>query len=184
VHKGTSDDLKFFFDVEIKGSAALGGIAAFSVFSFLLFILSFWDSVEGSEPLVLVAVQLVGFFCLNPYLLSLTDWRNFMKEEAEALMHSSVKSNQILKTCLTAFTLLIISICAFGMLNLVIDSRMSEAKFFVGMFFDAFSDTIPLVCLGIFTHLPFEAVQILGVIPFLLMIFFLTTFSPGAGVKR
>jgi hypothetical protein len=183
VHAKSADDLKFFIDVEIKGSAALKGIAGFTIVSFLLFIVSYWDSKEGSEPLSLVAIQIVAYFCLNPYLLSLVDWRNFMVEEAEALMHSSVRANQILKTCLTTFLLIIISIAAFGTLNLVIDSRMSEAKYFVGMLFDSFSLTIAFMTFGIFTNLPFEAVQIIASMPFLLMIFFSTTFSPGAGVE-
>jgi hypothetical protein len=183
VHEKSSDDLKFFIDVEIRGSVALGGIMGFGIVSFLLFIVSYWDSIEGSEPLSLVAIQIVAYFCLNPYLLSLVEWRNFMTEEAEALMHSSVRANQILKTCLTTFLLIVISVSAFGTLNLVIDSRMSEFKYFVGMLFDSFSLTIPFMCFGIFTRLPFEAVQVIASMPFLLMIFFSTTFSPGAGLE-
>ena len=33
-----------------------------------LFLLSFWDS-SGQEALVLVAVQIIGFFAMNPYLV-------------------------------------------------------------------------------------------------------------------
>jgi hypothetical protein len=42
--------------------------------------------------------------------------------------------------------------------------------------------TFPLICLGLYTRMPFEAVQIFGSMPFLLMIFFSTSFSPGSGV--
>lgn len=51
------------------------------------------------------------------------------------------------------------------------------------MIFDSGSMTFPMICFGIYTPLPFQAVQILGSLPFLMMIFFSTTFSPGAGVE-
>eukprot|EP00964_Phaeocystis_antarctica_P032910 scaffold18646_cov65-Phaeocystis_antarctica.AAC.2 len=31
-----------------------------------LFLMSFWDSSSGQEALVLVAVQIIGFFAFNP----------------------------------------------------------------------------------------------------------------------
>ena len=62
-----------------------------------LFLLTFWDS-EGPESLVLVAIQIIAFFAVNPFLIGLTDWRNIVAEEAEALMHSSVQSMLALKT--------------------------------------------------------------------------------------
>lgn len=76
----SSEDLKFFFDVEVKGSAALMGIFGFTTFCTLLFLMTFWDSTPGSgnEALVLIAVQIVAYFCINPYLLSLVDWRIYM----------------------------------------------------------------------------------------------------------
>lgn len=77
------------------------------------------------------------------------------------------------------------------------------------MFFDSMSLTFSLICLGecnlfarrmilcvevvltrcqlgrragLFSHLDFQTAQILGSLPFLLMIFLSTTFSPGSGV--
>jgi hypothetical protein len=41
---------------------------------------------------------------------------------------------------------------------------------------------VAILCLGLYTDLPDQQVQILGSMPFLFMIFFSTTFSPGAGV--
>ena len=48
--------------------------------------------------------------------------------------------------------------------------------------FDILSLILPLVCLGVYSPLPFQLVQVLGSFPFLMMIFMSTTFSPGAGV--
>jgi hypothetical protein len=69
----------------------------------------------------------------------------------------------------------------FGFVNAVIDG-LSDVKFWLAMLFDSASMTFPLIALGIFTNLPFQLVQILGTLPFLFMIFFSTTFSPGSGV--
>jgi len=131
--------------------------------------------------LVLVAIQIIAWFCINPYLLALCDWRTFMTEEAEALMHSSVSMNKAMKSLLTLIVLLVISGVAFGVLNLVIGT-LSAPKFFIAMLFDSASLTLPFICFGLYSTLPFQAVQIVASLPFLMMIFFSTTFSPGAGV--
>ncbi len=52
------------------------------------------------------------------------------------------------------------------------------------MLFDNFSLIILMVTLGMYTNLPNQEVQILGTIQILMMIFFLTTFFPGASVER
>jgi hypothetical protein len=127
-------------------------------------------------------MKIIGFFGINPALLSLVEWRNAMAEEAEALMHSSKETNRFLKTCLMLVLILIISLAEFGVVNLVIDG-LSSVKFWVAMLMDSASMTFPLICLGLYTTMPFQAVQILGSLPFLLMIFLSTTFSPGAGVE-
>eukprot|EP00522_Entomoneis_paludosa_P002878 CAMPEP_0172468606 /NCGR_PEP_ID=MMETSP1065-20121228/61671_1 /TAXON_ID=265537 /ORGANISM="Amphiprora paludosa, Strain CCMP125" /LENGTH=487 /DNA_ID=CAMNT_0013226029 /DNA_START=17 /DNA_END=1480 /DNA_ORIENTATION=+ len=177
----SGEDLKFFFDVEIFANSALVGVTMFSIFSFGLFIASFWDSSEDQAALVLVAGGIIAYFCVNPYLLSLVDWRNAMDEEAEALMHSSRSMNRGLKTCLTLSIVFVISWVEYGVVNAVVDG-LSAIKFWVAMFFDSGSLTFPLICLGIYTSMPFQAVQILGSLPFLLMIFLSTTFSPGSGI--
>merc|ERR1712205_237384 len=105
-----------------------------------------------------------------------------MEEEAEALLHSSKSMNRILKTCLTLFLLVIITCIQFGCLEVVIGT-MSSYEFFFGILFDNLSLLVAMIILGLYTSLPDQAVQILGAMPFLLMIFFSTTFSPGAGVK-
>ena len=92
---GDIDELRFFLDAEVFSDSGMGGVAGFSVFALSLFLLSYWNSKPGSEALVLVAIQIISYFCINPYLISLTDWRNYMTEEAEALMHSSISANKV-----------------------------------------------------------------------------------------
>ena len=179
--KATDQDLKFFLDVEFFSNQALLGIAVFSVFCFGLFVVAFWDSNQDQAPLVLVAGGLIAYFCVNPYLLSLVEWRNAMDEEAEALMHSSRSMNRALKTLVTIVIILILSFAEYGVVNAVIDG-LSNIKFWVGMFADSGSMTFALICLGIYTRLDFQSVQIFGTLPFLLMIFLSTTFSPGSGI--
>jgi len=180
-YKTTNEDLKFFVDTEITANAGLGGVAGFTTFAMSLFLLSYWDSQENSEALVLVAIQIIAYFCINPYLISLCDWRVFMTEESEALMHSSVSLNKAMKSVLTLVILLAISGVAFGVLDAVIGT-LSAPKFFVAMLFDSASLTLPFICFGLYSNLPFQTVQIVASLPFLMMIFFSTTFSPGAGV--
>jgi hypothetical protein len=92
-YNSSGADLKFFTDVEIWNNSALVGIAVFTIFSFLLILVAFWDSDEKSPALILVGAGIIAYFCINPYLLSLVDWRNAMQEEAEALVHSSKGMN-------------------------------------------------------------------------------------------
>ncbi|KAL7575703.1 hypothetical protein ACA910_011519 [Epithemia clementina (nom. ined.)] len=180
--RATSEDLNFFLDVELFSDKSLLRIAIFSLVTFGLFVLAFWDSKENQAALVLVARGVIAFFCVNPYLLSLVEWRNAMEEESEALMHSSKEMNRALKSLLTASLVLIISFAQYGVVNAVIDG-LSSFEFWVGMFTDSVSLTFPLICLGIYTHMDSQSVRILGTLPFLLMTFLSTTFSPGSGVE-
>ena len=182
VYKASGADLKFFFDVEVASNGALVGIAIFSIFCYALFLATFWNSDESSQALVLVASGIISYFCLNPYLLSLVEWRNAMNEEAEALVHASKSMNKALKMILTLSIAFVIASLQFGIVNATING-LESVRFWVAILFDNLSLTFPLVCLGLYTHLPFQAAQILGSLPFLLMIFLSTTFSPGAGVQ-
>jgi len=63
---GVEGGSSFFYETEIKGSAALMGIFGFSCFAFGMFLLTFWHSKEGQEALVMVAAQVrgsVAFLC-------------------------------------------------------------------------------------------------------------------------
>jgi hypothetical protein len=174
-------DLKFFFDTEVSSNQALFGIAVFTTFSYCLFLLTFWDSDENNASSVVIAGSIVAYFCIQPYVLALVDWRNAMSEEAEALLHSSKGMNKIAKTFLALALLFMISLINWGCM-VACSSGFEDVNFWVGLMFDSASMTLPFICLGIYTKLPFQLVQILGSLPFLLMIFFSTTFSPGAGV--
>jgi hypothetical protein len=213
VYTANQGDLKFFVDVEILHNGAILGIAGFSVFAFGLFLATFWNSNESSAVLVLIAGGIIAYFAINPYLLSLVDWRNYMSEEAEALLHASKSMNKLLKTLLTMSMICIISLIEFGCVNagtkMIMNSRvviylrylctcllmpplfsslpavingLSSVDYWVAMLFDSGSLTFPMLCFGLYTDLPHQAVQIFGSMPFLFMIFFSTTFSPGSGV--
>ena len=176
-------DLKFFWSTEIVNNPNIGGVAGFTVFAMSIFLMSYWDSKEGSEALVLVAIQIIAYFCLNPYLLSLVDWRNFTTEEAEALLHSSVGLYKGLKSCVVLVLLTTIAAISYGVVQLSLDKGgLRGGEYFVSMLFDSASLTLPFICFGLYTALPLEAVQILASLPFLFMIFFSTTFPPGGGV--
>jgi hypothetical protein len=178
VNEGSSSDLKFFLDTEVINNGGIIGVAGMAMFSFGLFLLSFWDSAEESAALVLIAGGIIGYFAINPYLLSLVDWRNFMTEEAEALLHSSKSLNKLLKSCLTMFLIVMISLLEYGMVNAVIKG-LGDINFLIAMFFDLFSMCFAFLCFGLYTTLPHQAVETFSSMPFLFMIFFSTTFSPG-----
>jgi len=182
VHETGTSEVQFFIDVEVKASNALKGVVGFAVFAFGMFLATFWDSLEYNGALVFIAAGIIAFFSINPFLLALVDWRNYMSEEAEALVHSSKSMNKFMMTCLTFTLILILSFVEFGVVNAVIDG-FSAFKYWFAVFFDSASLTFPFICFGIYTKLPFTTVQILASFPFLLMIFFSTTFSPGSGVE-
>jgi len=175
-------DLKFFVDVEVAANQKLFSVATFTIFAFSMFTATFWNSSEGSGPLVIVAASIIAFFSINPWLLALVDWRNYMTEEAEALLHSSKSMNKTLMSILTLLLILLISLVEWGIVNAVIDG-FEERKYWVGILMDSASLTLPFIFLGIFTKLPFHLVEILAALPFMFMIFFSTTFSPGSGVE-
>jgi hypothetical protein len=180
-YKATDADLKFFFEVEIYGNTALLGVAGFTIFCFSLFLATFWDSSSDNAGLVLVAGGIVAYFAVNPYLLALVAWRTAMREESEALMHASKGLNTALKAALTVSIVVIISLIEFGAVNVVMEG-FESVRFWVAMLFDSVSMIFPLIALGLYTSLPFQAVEVFGSMPFLLMIFLSTTFSPGSGV--
>jgi ABC-type lipoprotein export system ATPase subunit len=180
-YETSNADLKFFLDTEVYSNQALVGIGVFTVFSYCLFLATFWDSDEDSSASVVIAGSIVAYFCINPYLLALVDWRNAMCEESEALLHSSKGMNKILKSFVTLSLIFVISLIEWGCI-VACSNGLEDVNLWLGLLFDSASMTFPFICLGVFTHMPFQAVQILGSLPFLLMIFLSTTFSPGAGV--
>lgn len=180
-YANSNSDLKFFVDVEILHNGAIIGVAGFSVFAFLMFLATTWDSKRQSSALVLIAGGIIAYFSVNPYLLSLVDWRNFMSEEAEALLHASKGMNKLLKMSLTISMVFVVSLLEYGFVNAVIDG-LGSVDFWVAMLFDSLSLTFGMIFLSLYSTLPHQAVQVFGSMPFLFMIFFSTTFSPGSGV--
>jgi hypothetical protein len=88
--------------------------------------------------------------------------------------------NKALKTTLALSLIMIVSLIQFGITNAVIDG-LESANMWAGMLMDSLSWTLPYICFGLYTKLPFQTAQILSSMPFLCMIFFSTTFSPGGG---
>ena len=77
-HHAGSQDLLFFANTELFTNPQVASTITFTIVAMLFFLLSYWDSKPGSEALVLVALQIICFFALNPYLVALADWRNTM----------------------------------------------------------------------------------------------------------
>ena len=181
-HHADGADLWFFLDTEIFSNSSMAGIVIFSMLLFGLFVPSFWDSGPESEPLLILAIQLISFFSIQPYLAGISDWRNTMIEEAEALMHASVHVNKFLKAFMVSTLIALESLAAFTCLLLVTD-ELKAAEYWSFLFFDSASLTLPFIFLGLYTSLPHQTVEVLAALPTLLLIFFSTTFSPGAGVE-
>ena len=171
-------DLKFFYDVEIHWNDAILVVAGFTVFSFGLFLLSYWDAEPDTASLVFVAGALISFFAINPYLLSLPDWRNFMTEEAEALLHSSKDMNKFLKSILVLVLILVISLAQFGCTIAVVDG-FNTWDFWYAVFMNSLADTFSFICIGLYTTCSHQLTETLALMPFLFMMLFSTTFSPG-----
>jgi len=181
-YEDSDADLKFFMDIEITTNKAIRGIFVFTLVAFGLFIATFWDSQLDTAPLLMIASGIISFFCIQPYLVALTDWRDCMLEEAEALVHASPGRSQALKALITVMFIFFISIIQFFAVNIATGNDYWEFKFWIAMLGELFSLCFPAICLGIFSRLPFQIAQMLSGLPFLLVIFFSTTYSPGAGV--
>ena len=101
-----------------------------------------------------------------------------MTEEAEALLHASKGTNKALKSLLTMTLIFIVSLIEWGAVNAVVDG-FEDGYFWVAIFMDSASLTVNCIFLGLYTKLHLQTAQVFAVIPFLFMIFFSTTFSPG-----
>jgi hypothetical protein len=62
--------------VEVSKNGGLIGVAAFKVFVFGFLLASLWNTKPTQAGLIYVASSMVAYFALNPYLLTLTDWRD------------------------------------------------------------------------------------------------------------
>lgn len=177
----SKEDLLFFWNTEVIGNGGVLTVLANVIFAFSLFVLTFWGSKDSSAALVLIAGSSISFFVLTPYMVSLTDWRNYMSEEAEALLHSSKAMNKFLKTMLTITMMVMISFLQYCVCQLTIEN-LKGWDFWIAMLFDNASVQFPFICFGLYTQLSHQLVEIFSGMPFLFMIFFSTTYSPGAGL--
>ena len=124
-----SQDLRFFAATELSPrNPNIQGVLGFTAFAMVMFLLTFWDSRPGSEALLLVGLQIVAFFAINPYLIHLTDWRNTMAEEAAALMHVSAQANLALKAGIVLSLMLLVSSVSFGMVQACTDTLRSGRR--------------------------------------------------------
>jgi hypothetical protein len=180
-YQATGSDWGFFLDVEIVHNRGIHIAVIYAVLSYALFLATFWNSSQDSASLVLIANELIGYYSVLPFLLSLPDWRHYVDEESEALLHSNKTSSKIWKTYLAMALLFFLALFQYGMVNTVIDG-MGSIEYFFGIFFDGATNQFPYIVLGLYSSLPNEQVYALSSMPFLLMIFFSTTFSPGAGL--
>jgi hypothetical protein len=90
--------------------------------------------------------------------------------------------NKALKSVLTLILLLLVSLVQFGCVNAVVDG-LEGVNQLAAILIDNAVLTFPFIFGGLYTRLPFHAVDIIASMPFLFMIFFSTTFSPGSGVE-
>ena len=98
---------------------------------------------------MLIGLQLVAYFAINPFLISLADWRNTVTEEADALMHASVQTMMHLKSVVTLILLIVINVITFGCLIACLDTAATnDAGMWVSMLFDSASLTLPFICFG------------------------------------
>jgi hypothetical protein len=66
--KARKEEYYWFYDVEVRGNAALMQIVYFNTFCFGLFLATFWDSASDSAALVLVAGGVSSSLFLCDYM--------------------------------------------------------------------------------------------------------------------
>jgi hypothetical protein len=180
-YKGNDSDWEFFLDIEIIHSRVLTIAALWILVSYTLFLFTFWNSSQESAALVLVANELLGYYTVLPFLLSLPDWRHYMGEESEALLHSSKGKSRLWKSFLALALLFSLALFQYGIINVVIEGLSSPA-ILLGIFFDCFSNQVGFIIFGLYSSLPNETAYALAGLPCIASLFFSTTYSPGAGL--
>ena len=89
-----------------------------------------------------------------------------------------------LKSLVSLMLLVVITTIAWVCLIAVLDTPVTnDFDMWVAMLFDMASMTLSFICLGLYSTLPLQIVETIALLPFLFMIFFSSTFSPGAGVE-
>jgi hypothetical protein len=104
-----------------------------------------------------------------------------MREEAEALLHSSIAMNTALQCILSIALLVLISLLQWGAVVAVGDG-FEPFQSWTYIFIDNAFGAFPFIYLGLYTKLSAVAVETVGILPFMFSIFFSTAFSPGSGL--
>jgi energy-coupling factor transporter ATP-binding protein EcfA2 len=90
-------DLGYFFEVEVVTSRALLIAGMCAIAGYALFLPTFWNSHVDSGALMIYATAEIFMLSVSSFLFTLVGWRDCVKEEAEALLHSSVAVSIALK---------------------------------------------------------------------------------------
>jgi hypothetical protein len=123
---------------------------------------------------------MIVLFCFKPFLITFVDWRNLVEEETQALLHSSKNVMKALKGAMAMIMILIGTLTQWAVLNVVSDS-FTAFDLCLSMLLDTLSIVVPFIFFGLYTSLPLLEVDMVASIPFVLMVLFSTTFSPGSG---
>jgi hypothetical protein len=178
--KASYAEYRFFWNVEVARNRSLLNLGIFYFTGFLLFLVAFLDSHEHSTALLVVASHMIVLFCFKPFLITFVDWRNLVEEETQALLHSSKNVMKALKGAMAMIMILIGTLTQWAVLNVVSDS-FTAFDLCLSMLLDTLSIVVPFIFFGLYTSLPLLEVDMVASIPFVLMVLFSTTFSPGSG---
>jgi energy-coupling factor transporter ATP-binding protein EcfA2 len=174
-------DLSFFYSVEVATSQSLLIATMCAIGGYALFLLTFWGSKVESGALMIFASAEISVLSINSFLFTLVGWRDCVREEAEALLHSSVASNTSLKCAVSMALLVFVSILQWWALVTVVDG-FDQFTFWIYILVDNAYSAFPFIYLGLYTSVSMVSVEVIGLIPFVAGILFSTALSPGSGV--
>ena len=129
IHTTNKQDIKFFWKVELSRYGGLVQCFILAIFSFGLFVATYWNSQPGTETLVIVAVSIVSYFTSFSYIQLQVDWRISIREESEALLHCAESVNKLQKLCLLLFLATFVSCIQYLCLDVSLIIYMIDYSF-------------------------------------------------------
>lgn len=129
IHTTNKQDIKFFWKVELSRYGGLVQCFILAIFSFGLFVATYWNSQPGTETLVIVAVSIVSYFTSFSYIQLQVDWRISIREESEALLHCAESVNKLQKLCLLLFLATFVSCIQYWCLDVSLMICMIDYSF-------------------------------------------------------
>ena len=129
IHTTNKQDIKFFWKVELSRYGGLVKCFILAIFSFGLFVATYWNSQPGTETLVIVAVSIVSYFTSFSYIQLQVDWRISIREESEALLHCAESANKLQKLCLLLFLATFVSCIQYWCLDVSLMTCMIDYSF-------------------------------------------------------